>query len=264
MKSLKSKNKNIWIISQFYPPDFAATGQLLNELVKGLIKKGIRINVLTSMPSYAYTSKKALLKEKEVNLQIKRKRIISFLSKNFIIKILNSLLFCTQCIFEILLYSRNTEKIIYTTQPAFLPILANFAFFFNKKKFIIINYDLYPDILIKLNFLSERNFIIRLWKYLLNKSYKNASHIIVLSEPMKEKLIKSFPLALKKIEVIGSWGNNENIKIINKEDNWFLKQNNFLNKFIVLYSGNQGRCHDLSTIIYSANKLKDYTSIIFL
>ena len=55
-----------------------------------------------------------------------------------------------------------------------------------------------------------------------------------------------------------------NIKIINKEDNWFLKQNNFLNKFIVLYSGNQGRCHDLSTIIYSANKLKNYTSIIFL
>lgn len=264
LNSNKLKTRKIWVVSQFYPPDFAATGQLLEQLVNGLLKKGLIINVLTSMPSYAFSSKTALLKEKKINLEIKRTRNFNFFQKNFIWKIFNGLLFCAKSIFEILIKSKKIDKIIYTTEPAFLPLFANFAYRFNKKSFIIINYDLYPDIITKLNLLSYKNFIIRIWKFLLNQSYKKASKIIVLSEPMKETVLKSFPSTFNKLEVISSWADHEHIKEIKKEDNWFIKKNNLSNKFVVLYSGNQGRCHDLSTIIKSANNLKMYSSIIFL
>ena len=52
------KKKEIVIVNQFFPPDFAPTGQLLKELPGQLSKKNIYIEVLTCQPSYATKLKK--------------------------------------------------------------------------------------------------------------------------------------------------------------------------------------------------------------
>lgn len=264
MISFKLKTKNIWIVSQFYPPDYAATGQLLNELVQGLLKKGFSINVITSMPSYAYSSKQAESKFKDRNLIIRRTKLFCLFERKIFWKTLNGFIFCIKSIIRILLNSKKIDKIIYTSEPAFLPLFSLFVHKLNKKKFIIINYDLYPDLILNFKILSDKNPLIRIWSFLLKKSYKYSSKIIVLSDPMKEKLNRNFTLPKNKVEVISSWADYEHIKEIEKEDNWFIKKHNLSHKFIVLYSGNQGRCHDLDTIIKTAKILKKNSSIIFL
>ena len=42
----------VTIINQFYPPDGAATGQLLDELAAGLHRQGLQVRVLASQPAY--------------------------------------------------------------------------------------------------------------------------------------------------------------------------------------------------------------------
>ena len=63
-KLLLSKNKllinnlsktltKVTLITQFFPPDYAATGQLLEQLTKLLIKKNILFLIITGVYSYA-------------------------------------------------------------------------------------------------------------------------------------------------------------------------------------------------------------------
>ena len=59
-KSVKSK---LNFVIQYFPPDFAATGQLLNDLTKRLAKLNYKINITTSNSSYA--NKNCIYLEKE-------------------------------------------------------------------------------------------------------------------------------------------------------------------------------------------------------
>ena len=74
------KRKNIAIVSQFFPPDYAATGQLLDELTKKISSKyPINLNIYTGFPSYAFKKGikiKKFIKEK--NRFIQRISIIKF------------------------------------------------------------------------------------------------------------------------------------------------------------------------------------------
>jgi hypothetical protein len=47
------------IITQFYPPDYAATGQLIEELAVQLGKLGLAVQVFTGQPGYAFQNKSA-------------------------------------------------------------------------------------------------------------------------------------------------------------------------------------------------------------
>jgi hypothetical protein len=50
---------NVSIITEFFPPDYAATGQLIEELVTELEKQGVSIKVFTGQPGYAFTTARA-------------------------------------------------------------------------------------------------------------------------------------------------------------------------------------------------------------
>ena len=41
---------NLSIITQFYPPDYAATGQLIQELATQLGQQGIEVHIFTGQP----------------------------------------------------------------------------------------------------------------------------------------------------------------------------------------------------------------------
>ena len=64
-KSLETENCDfrLSIITQFYPPDYAATGQLIQELATQLGKNNIEVNVFTGQPGYVFNQKDAPAKE---------------------------------------------------------------------------------------------------------------------------------------------------------------------------------------------------------
>ena len=75
---------------------------------------------------------------------------------------------------------------------------------------------------------------------------------------MKERIVHHCPAVQDKISVIHSWSNDEQIIPISKSDNWFAKEHNLDAQFVVLYSGNMGRCHDIDTLFQAALKLKEH------
>ena len=121
--------------------------------------------------------------------------------------------------------------------------------------------DLFPLSSLISGLLKEENLIYKLLDLMMSFIIKNSSEIIVLSDDLKKQIFKKYTKN-KKITVIQNWAIEE-IFPLNKAKNPFVKKLNLEKKFIIQYSGNFGRMHDIKTILLSAKNLKN-KNIVFL
>ena len=251
------------VITQFFPPDYAATGQLIEELTKSLGFEGIDIEVFTGQPSYAFGDSNAPAREELGRVQVQRTRATNIWHQRIRGKTLGGILFTIRAILHLLINGHRYNILLLTTAPPFLPIVGYIVHLLYRVPYVCILYDLYPDIAIALGVVSKDNWLARFWQAVNKRIWRKASGIVVLSPEMKQRVTRVCPDVGDKISVIHNWGNPQYIKPIPKKDNWFAKKYDLTNKFTVLYSGNMGRCHDVKTILETAKLLKD-ESILFL
>ena len=263
----KRLNKTVALVNQYFPPDYAATGQLLDDLTSRIATKNLNFIVFTSQPSYSFDVKEAPHRERDGSRLIIRSNTSRIFPRTIKGKTINSLIFSLNFIFMLIKesFGLKIDLFIFTTEPPFMTFLAYFVLLIFRKPFIFILYDLYPDILVNTKTLSVDSFIIKFWGFINQIVYKKSDNLIVLSEPMKSKILDSYKnLDEDKISIIYSWVDSKKIKPIPKKDNFFIKDNDVGNKFVVMYSGNFGRCHDLETIQSCVNNLKNQNDILFL
>ena len=263
MVSSKDKKFRIFLINQFFPPDFAPTGQLLDDLSKRICSQKLLIHIFTGYPKYAFKNKKILNKNEKYR-KIYRTKFNQIWPFKIGSKFIGGILFSIRAFNHLALKLKKNDIVIYTSEPAYLPLFGWFLSLIRRHKYIVIIYDLYPDVLTNLKVLSHKNPLIICWKNLNKLCYQRAKNIVVLSDPMKNKLNSNIRNINSKIRVIPSWVDPEFIKPIPKSENWFIEKHNLKSKFVVLYSGNQGRCHDLMTIMNTAKKLLNESNIVFL
>lgn len=255
-KDLLKKFK-LLIITSYYPPDYAATGQLIEQLANNLGKEEIEVNIFTGQPGYAFNQEYAPSREELYNLNIRRSKTSRIVSQRIRGKAINGFVFFLRAILHIMRNSSGSNLLLITTAPPFLSIVGYIGYLLRKLPYICLIYDLYPDVVVALHILPEKNFMVKLWRKINYLVWKNAKEIIVISETMKERIMSRYPDLATKINVISNWSNPDIIKPIKKEDNWFAKKYQLTNQFTVLYSGNFGRCHDLDSILNAAKLLKD-------
>lgn len=245
------------ILTQFYPPDYAATGQLIEELAIQLGRLGINVQVFTGQPGYAFRKSSAPAKEKIHRVLVQRSRTSRLYPARIRGKAINGILFFIRCILHIFKNAGCSDILLLTSAPPFLPIVGYIAKLFFGTSYICLLYDLYPDVAVELNLVSRKHPLVRLWNWLNKQVWKNADEIIVLSSTMQERIQAKCPEVSDKISVIHNWANPNSIVPIAKHNNWFALKHNLVEKFTVLYSGNMGRCHEMDTILEAAMQLQD-------
>lgn len=260
----QSTQQTIKLITQFFAPDYAATGQLLDELVRELARQGMPIEVFTGQPGYAYGDAIAPNRESFENLEIYRSRATQLWSKRIRGKAINGLLFTVRAFLHLLRHGWKKDQILLlTTAPPFLPVVGYLANLLFATPYVVILYDLYPDIAEELGVVDYNHPIARLWRWLNRLVWRRAKSLVVLSPAMKDRVLGHCPKVSQKVNVIHSWADPEFIKPIPKEDNWFAHKYRLVDTFTVMYSGNMGRCHDIDTI-FDAAKLLRYEPIKFV
>lgn len=245
------------VVTQFFPPDYAATGQLIEELVKQFGQQGIDVKVFTGQPGYAFQTASAPSYEKSGSVQIKRSRTSQMWPSRVRGKAINGILFMIRAVLHLLKNCRRRNLILVTTAPPFLPVVGYLAHVLFGMSYVCLLYDLYPDIAVELGVVSKQHWIVRLWRSINIQVWKHADGIIVLSPAMKQRVANHCPEAAHKISVIHSWADSETIVPIDKANNWFAMKHKLIKPFTVLYSGNLGRCHDTDTMLEAAYLLRD-------
>lgn len=245
------------IITQFYPPDYAATGQLIEELANQLSQQKIKIQVITGQPAYGQQKTLAPSREQQTNLNVRRSLTSRFWPQRLRGRVINGLLFCLIAGLRLLKPRYRGDVLLLTTEPPYLIFLGYLAKLIFRLPYVCLLYDLYPDVAVSLNVISENHWLTRLWNWLNEKIWRNAQGIIVLSSTMKERIVAKCPDIADKISVIPNWSDPDYITPKPKTENPFAIKHNLVQPFTVLYSGNMGRCHDMETIMATAWELKD-------
>ncbi|MEA5566103.1 glycosyltransferase family 4 protein [Anabaena sp. UHCC 0399] len=245
------------VVTQFFPPDYAATGQLIEELVQQLSQQGVDIEVFTSQPGYAFSSDTAPTVEWVDRIRIQRSRTAQLWPGRIRGKAINGVLYTLRAMLYLFRAWRRNNVLLVTTAPPFLPVIGYLGNLLFGVPYICILYDLYPDIAIALGVLSKNHWLVGLWGAINQRVWLNAKSVIVLSPGMKQQVLARCPQIAHKISVIHSWANPKLIVPIAKSENWFAWKYNLVNKFTVLYSGNMGRCHDIDTMLDAAKELQD-------
>lgn len=255
--------KRVFFLTQYFPPDYASTGQIMRDLIYKLENKSTI--VYTGFPSYArnkYSNTNSF--EKYKNIKIYRTFLSNFWPKKIKGRIINSLLFTFNVFMKLLFNSNQNDLLVYTSEPPFLSGISWIINLFKKSPYILILFDIYPELITEISILKENNLIIKFWKFLNKITFSLSNEIVVLNKEMKEKILLNYELDHRKISVISTWVDEKKLEFISREDNWFLEKFNLKNKFVVMYSGNQGRGHDFNTILEAANLLKGEKDIVFV
>ncbi|NJL86646.1 MAG: glycosyltransferase family 4 protein [Leptolyngbyaceae cyanobacterium SM1_1_3] len=245
------------IITQFYPPDYAATGQLVEDLAKNLGQFNIAVEVFTGQPGYAFDQTSAPTVEKTERLVVKRSPIARFWLNRIRGKATGGLLFCCHAVFYLLRHAHRHSVLLVTTAPPFLPLLGYLAQRCLGLPYVCLLYDLYPDIAIASQVIPAHHWLARYWRRINHKVWQRAQTIIVMSPAMKQRIVDYHPDLATKVSVIHNWADPERIVPIPKNRNWFAWKHDLVEPFTVLYSGNMGRCHDLETVISAAAYLRN-------
>lgn len=260
----RSRLARVTIVSQFFPPDYAATGQFIADLSRHLAESGLQNLVLTGQPGYAFRAARAERIEFHHNRCIRRTVTSHFWPQRIRGRVMNGLLFCLRTLLRLLRQGRRGDLMLFTTEPPYLPIVGWLAHLCTGAPFVVLIYDLYPDIAISLGVVRSGHPVIKLWHALQERSLSAACEIVVLSSTMAAHLRSHYPSVKTAITVIPNWADPTVITPLPRQQNPFIAQHQLSGCFTVLYSGNQGRCHDLHTLLEAAHLLRDQPSILFL
>ena len=100
-KSKLNYTKTVALVNQYFPPDYAATGQLLDDLTKRIATKNLNFLIFTGQPSYSYDLKYASRREKDGSRLIIRTNTSRLFPRTIKGKTINSFIFSFSFIFLI-------------------------------------------------------------------------------------------------------------------------------------------------------------------
>ena len=165
---------------------------------------------------------------------------------------------------KLILFSKKSDGFLLSSNPPILGIWFWLLNFFKKNPYMVLVYDIYPDVLIEISVVQQSNIIVKIWNWLNKKVYRDAKSIVTLGKHMAKRLSTSNDLSLSKISIVPPWVDTDFIKPLAYENNPLAKNFNPGGKHIVLYSGNMGVSHDIDTMLGAVKQLRKRDDILFL
>lgn len=154
------------------------------------------------------------------------------------------------------LREKKTDVIYATSTPLTIGVPALIVAKLKRKRFVFEVRDVWPDVPIELGFIKSNLFKRILFNF-ESLIYKNATHIVVLSEGMKENLVKK-DVPINKISVITNLSMNNLFDKINVK-----KRTEHKDKLVCIHPGTMGVVNGLHFILDVAKEYPN-NDIVYL
>jgi len=252
----------VTILCQLVYPELVSTGQTITELAVELKKMGTEVSIYAAQPSIDPYRKKTKKHLHYQGVTIQRLWSTQFPKVNVLGRLINTVTFLVSSFIK-LLFDKSNDPILVLTNPPFLGWVCAVIQAIKKRPFIYLIFDVYPETAISTGVLSPNSLVSKLWRALNRMTYERATHIIVIGRCM-QRVIESYVSTPEKIIRTHVWADDKHIMETQADPTLFRKEWKLDQQFIILYSGNIGRFHDIETIIEAAERLKNHPNIHFL
>ena len=251
----------IIFVNRFAPPDISATSQILGSLTASLAPF-YEIHVVTSRARYDNPHAELPSADKTGSICIRRVWTTRFGRATILGRLLDYVTFYFSAPIKTYLLATSGAVIIAMTDPPMISVpLAMVA---RMRGVYLVNWlqDLFPEVAVKLGMRLGGERIVGLLTNLRNYSLRRATVNVVLGHRMAA-IVKS-NAGENLAVVIPNWSPNERIAPRARDQNPLASAWNIDKEFIVGYSGNLGRAHDLKVLIEAAALLRERVEVRLL
>lgn|GEM_PF-1588563 len=234
----------LWLVNLFFGPGVAPTGQLAESLAVELSRHGVEVQVLTGTVAYQGTE---TAESPRFTGRIHRIYSGPVHARRMLGKL------CSWSIFYLglalfLVTRRLPDKVVLMTTPPFLQCLfaARNVFTPRPAELILWNQDTYPEILAAFGVLRERSWLLRLLHAVQSRWNRRIEKAVALDHSMAEVLRRQ---GVREVRVIPNWNLSspaEEISTADLDPQLIRRMQEY--RYRIIYTGNLGRGHDLSSV----------------
>ena len=253
----------ILVITELYYPEQNATGHFLSGIAEALVSENSSVSVLCAQPCYNQRGMKAPWTEEHHGVSIRRCWSTTCDPKKTWGRLLNFATTSLSIGWRALFSIKRGDKVLVVTNPPLLPFFVRVVCWLKGAKFVLLVHDVYPDVFVPLGLMKSSHPLYRMLSWVNGKLYASADRVVALGRDM-ERLVEEKSQGGAHVSVIPNWGDVNVITPMPKTENALLQKLNLTDKFVVHYSGNHGRTHDLLSIIEAAKLLEDERDVHFL
>jgi len=262
--SSRNGRPKVTFLTQLFYPELVSSGQTLTELAEELVELGVEVDVVCGPPTVVSRNKAPRVLTHH-GIRIRRVWGTRFPKLSPLGKLLNLASFAAAAAARVLSDWRRTPLLV-VTNPPFLPAAGLLSSLLYRRPYIFLVFDVYPDVGFATGVLRQGGLVSRLWDLANQFFYRQARAVVVLGRCMARKVRSQRKLGRgrdHRLHTIHVWADDRRIQPMQREGSPLLTQWGLEDKFVVQYSGNMGRIHDMQTIMEGVRRLADHRDIHF-
>jgi colanic acid biosynthesis glycosyl transferase WcaI len=213
----------------------------LTDVTRALAAEGHDVEVLCGRTGYASVD----IMDEPPPVAVQRILCIAY-APGMIGRALSYVSFLVGCLWRGL-WTRKADLIVTMTTPPVLSVVGAILQRRHRAKHYIWVMDLFPEALVDVGIFRTDAHVIRLLHFISDWSYRRADGIVALGECMRRRLAERH-IPEDKLHVAENWADGREIFPIDRERTGPLH---------ITYSGNLGLSHDVDTVLYAIQALKD-------
>ena len=253
--------KILFITDNFYPEQNAPAKRTYEHAIEWL-KLNHKVSIITGVPNFpkgkVFKGYKNKIFQSENLDGINIYRVWTFIAANkgFVFRILDYISFMFTSFFAGLFVKKY--DIVIATSPQFFTAISGWLIsVFRRKPFILEIRDLWPESIVAVGAMNDKNIIVNFLYKVARFLYRRADFIICVTNSFKQDLVK-YNIDENKILVIENGIKIENLIPPSKTIDIIEKEYNLCKKdFIVSFIGTIGMAHGLDIIIKAAKKINN-------
>jgi putative colanic acid biosynthesis glycosyltransferase WcaI len=241
------RKPRVLILNQYYWPGVEATAHLLSELAEALAAE-FEITVLTGIVPGAEPGESM-----RKGVRIVRVHSTAFDRSKLPLRATNYLTYLVQSLWTAL-RERRPDVVLCMTDP---PVIADVALVAARRfrvPLVVISQDVFPEVAVELGRLENRALIGAL-RVAIRFYLERAERVVAIGETMRERLERKGANS-DRVHVIPNWVDTEAL-VPQPRDNEWAREQELVDHFVVMHSGNIGHAQNLDALVRAATFLRD-------
>ncbi|MCB1484144.1 MAG: glycosyltransferase family 4 protein, partial [Hyphomicrobiaceae bacterium] len=244
-------------VNRFFYPDHSATSQMLSDLAFALAEKDETVIVITSRLRYDDPAVRLPATETVRNVTVRRVWTSRFGRHNLFGRIFDYATFYLSAAWAVLHLAQKGDIVISKTDPPMLGVLTGAVARARGAKTANWLQDIFPEVAQAVGMGNGRlsGALFSALGNLRDRSLRNSDATIAIGERMAA-LVERCGVAETKIRVIPNWADCDSVVPVSPSENRLRASWGFADAFVVGYSGNLGRAHEIETLLDAIGRVE--------
>jgi colanic acid biosynthesis glycosyl transferase WcaI len=241
-------------VNRFFHPDLAPTGQLAADVAFDLAAAGREVHAVTSRIPYDGAGAGYPAEETLRGVRVHRVWTTRFGRGSLPGRALDYASFYVAAAWCLARLVRPGDVVVAKTDPPLISVVAASVARLRGARVVNWVQDLFPEAAVALGFRTLGGLLGAPLRAARNWSLRAAALNVVLGERMADRVGALAGHAPGKIRIVHNWADGARIRPVAGRQE----------KFVVGYSGNMGRAHDIETLVAACVRMKDERQVEFV